>query len=49
VGPEGGERGGYIVGQGPPEKIAGLADSYTGQFLARVLQENEVSRSNGHR
>ena len=49
VGPEGGERGGYIVGQGPPEKIAGLADSYTGQFLARVLEENGASRSNGHR
>ncbi len=49
VGPEGGERGGYIVGQGPPEKIAGLADSYTGQFLARVLEENGVSRSTGHR
>jgi excinuclease ABC subunit A len=45
LGPEGGERGGFIVGQGPPEKIAGLKDSYTGQFLARVLDENGVARS----
>jgi excinuclease ABC subunit A len=49
LGPEGGERGGFIVGEGPPETIAGLADSYTGQFLARVLEENGVSRSNGQR
>ena len=47
LGPEGGERGGYVVGEGPPEKIAKLADSYTGQFLARVLSENVALRSNG--
>jgi excinuclease ABC subunit A len=47
LGPEGGERGGYVVGEGPPEKIAELADSYTGKFLARVLSENVASRSNG--
>jgi excinuclease ABC subunit A len=49
LGPEGGERGGFIVGEGPPEKIAGLADSYTGQFLARVLDASGVSSSNGHK
>ena len=37
LGPEGGERGGYIVGEGPPEKIAAIPNSYTGQFLSRVL------------
>jgi len=47
LGPEGGERGGYIVGEGPPEKIARLSDSYTGKFLARVLNGNGASRSNG--
>jgi excinuclease ABC subunit A len=47
LGPEGGERGGYVVGEGPPEKIAKLPDSYTGKFLARVLSENGASRSNG--
>jgi excinuclease ABC subunit A len=37
LGPEGGERGGYIVGAGPPEAIAKLPNSYTGKFLAQVL------------
>jgi excinuclease ABC subunit A len=52
LGPEGGNRGGKIVGAGPPEAIAKLAGSYTGQYLAQVLNgkvrnENEPSRSNG--
>src|SRR6202790_4101760 len=38
LGPEGGARGGYIVGTGPPEAIASLPKSYTGQYLARVLK-----------
>jgi excinuclease ABC subunit A len=37
LGPEGGSRGGYLLGEGPPEKIADIASSYTGQFLSRVL------------
>ena len=49
LGPEGGERGGHVVGEGPPEKIARIADSYTGQFLADVLNGSGVSRSNGHK
>ena len=40
LGPEGGERGGYVVGMGPPEAIAKLPTSYTGQYLARVLNGN---------
>jgi excinuclease ABC subunit A len=40
LGPEGGERGGYVIGAGPPEAIAALPNSYTGQFLARVLNGN---------
>jgi excinuclease ABC subunit A len=47
LGPEGGNRGGKIVGVGPPEAIAKLAGSYTGKYLARILKENESSRSNG--
>jgi excinuclease ABC subunit A len=35
LGPEGGEDGGRIVGQGRPAKIAATPDSYTGQFLKR--------------
>ncbi|MEY2548970.1 MAG: excinuclease subunit, partial [Verrucomicrobiota bacterium] len=33
LGPEGGERGGKIVGAGSPEEIAELAGSYTGRYL----------------
>jgi excinuclease ABC subunit A len=40
LGPEGGDRGGYVVGEGPPEKIAAIPESYTGQFLTSVLNEN---------
>jgi len=49
LGPEGGERGGRVVGEGTPEEIAGLKDSYTGQFLAQVLNGSGASRSNGHK
>ena len=35
LGPEGGEGGGRVVGQGRPAKIAAIPDSYTGQFLTR--------------
>jgi excinuclease ABC subunit A len=48
LGPEGGDRGGYVVGTGTPEAIAKLPQSYTGQFLAHVLSGNGASR-NGHK
>jgi len=35
LGPEGGEDGGRLVGQGRPAKIAATPGSYTGQFLTR--------------
>jgi excinuclease ABC subunit A len=47
LGPEGGSRGGKVVGAGPPEAIAKLAGSYTGKYLARILNGNGTSRSNG--
>jgi excinuclease ABC subunit A len=37
LGPEGGEKGGYLVGAGTPEKIAEIKTSYTGQFLKKAL------------
>jgi excinuclease ABC subunit A len=37
LGPEGGEEGGEIVAEGPPETIAQTPGSYTGKFLAEVL------------
>jgi excinuclease ABC subunit A len=52
LGPEGGEGGGRIVAQGPPEQVARTKRSYTGQVLARVLGANDKgdngrSKSNG--
>ncbi len=37
LGPEGGHRGGQIVATGTPEQVAQVPDSYTGQFLKKVL------------
>jgi excinuclease ABC subunit A len=37
LGPEGGEDGGEIVAEGPPETIAQTPGSYTGKFLAELL------------
>ena len=37
LGPEGGEGGGHIVAEGPPEEIASNLHSYTGKWLARML------------
>jgi excinuclease ABC subunit A len=37
LGPEGGRGGGRIVAAGPPEKIAAVSASYTGQYLKTLL------------
>ena len=37
LGPEGGSRGGTILAAGTPEEVARVAESYTGQFLAPLL------------
>ena len=39
LGPEGGDGGGTVVATGTPEEIAARADSYTGQFLAPILNK----------
>ena len=39
MGPEGGEGGGRIVAQGPPELVAHAAGSHTGTFLARYYEK----------
>ncbi len=46
LGPEGGEDGGRIVAQGPPEQVARNRKSYTGQALAHALAQ---AKSNGQR
>jgi excinuclease ABC subunit A len=38
LGPNGGDGGGYIVAQGSPEAVSAVHDSYTGQFLKRILK-----------
>ena len=42
LGPEGGDRGGHVVGAGSPEAIAELPNSYTGQYLKQVLKGNGI-------
>src|SRR6476661_2592543 len=37
LGPNGGSGGGTIVAEGPPERVAKVPESYTGQFLAPLL------------
>lgn len=37
LGPEGGEKGGTIIAEGPPEKISRASNSYTGQYLKKML------------
>jgi len=39
LGPEGGDRGGNVVGSGTPEQLALLQDSFTGQYLRPVLSD----------
>ena len=39
LGPEGGEKGGYVVGTGTPEEICAIKESYTGQYLVPILGE----------
>lgn len=38
LGPEGGSKGGTIVGVGTPEQIAKLVDSHTGKYLKKLLK-----------
>jgi excinuclease ABC subunit A len=47
LGPEGGSAGGRVVAAGTPEVIAATPNSYTGQWLARVLSRNGNSQSYG--
>ncbi|MGB7587994.1 MAG: ATP-binding cassette domain-containing protein, partial [Solirubrobacterales bacterium] len=38
LGPEGGEEGGEVVATGAPEEVAGVEGSYTGRFLAALVE-----------
>ncbi len=41
LGPEGGEAGGEVIATGTPEEVAGNPDSYTGRFLAELVEPSE--------
>jgi len=43
LGPEGGQRGGKLVGSGTPEDLAQVASSYTGRFLKDLLEQRIAS------
>jgi excinuclease ABC subunit A len=59
LGPEGGEQGGRVIATGTPEQVARNSQSFTGKFLARVLnppihqnhgnqkQDGQVTHGNG--
>ncbi|MCE3267664.1 MAG: uvrA, partial [Solirubrobacterales bacterium] len=50
LGPEGGEEGGRLIATGTPEQIAAVPESYTGQFLAELVQpEVKVRRASRRR
>ena len=43
LGPEGGVKGGGIVAEGTPEAVAGVAESFTGKYLAPLLGRGAVA------
>ena len=49
LGPEGGERGGYVIAAGTPEQLAGNPASSTGQYLRAPLEKagRRPEKSNG--
>ncbi len=44
IGPEGGDKGGKLVFSGSPEKICCHENSYTGQYLKKVLTQNSTKK-----
>jgi excinuclease ABC subunit A len=38
LGPEGGDKGGTVVAKGTPEEVATVPESYTGQYMKKLLQ-----------
>ena len=45
LGPEGGEKGGYVIAEGTPEQLARNAESATGHFLAPILERASRKKS----
>ena len=49
LGPEGGEKGGYLIAKGRPEEVVFVPKSYTGMFLKRYLNERQGIEQQGSR
>jgi len=45
LGPEGGERGGYLIASGTPEEVCEIENSFTGKFLGDYLREHHPNAS----
>jgi excinuclease ABC subunit A len=43
LGPEGGEAGGELIADGPPEDVAEVEESFTGQYLRNILSARAVA------
>ncbi|KKP92140.1 MAG: UvrABC system protein A, partial [Parcubacteria group bacterium GW2011_GWA2_36_10] len=39
LGPEGGDKGGYLVAEGTPKEVAKVKNSFTGQYLAKMFKK----------
>ncbi len=44
LGPEGGEEGGYVIATGTPEQVAKIKESYTGQYLKKILEQDLIEK-----
>jgi excinuclease ABC subunit A len=44
LGPDGGTGGGRMVAEGPPEEVVKVPESYTGQYLARMLPRSAAAK-----
>jgi excinuclease ABC subunit A len=41
LGPEGGEKGGYVIAEGTPEQLTRMPESATGEYLGRILDRGK--------
>jgi excinuclease ABC subunit A len=44
LGPEGGGGGGRVVASGTPEEVAGIPESYTGQYLRALVEAKRPAK-----
>jgi excinuclease ABC subunit A len=45
LGPNGGDGGGEIVATGTPEEVAAVKESFTGQYLAKIIKPRKATKS----